>query len=63
MTASPTTVSTVADLLSAIADAGNEQIVVSGRISDVTALRPAPGQVLQGEDHEAALVSVAGCDG
>ena len=63
MTASPTTVSTVADLLSAIADAGNDQIVVSGRTNDVTALRLAPGQVLQGEDDDAALVFVAGCDG
>ncbi len=43
MTASPTTVSTVADLLSAIADADNDQIVVSGRISDITALSLASG--------------------
>jgi hypothetical protein len=63
VTVSAVVVSNVADLLGAIWADGTRQIVVSGRIGDVTTLRPAPGQVLQGEDDEAALVFVAGTDG
>jgi hypothetical protein len=63
MTASPSTVSTAAELLDAIAGADVNQIVVEGQISDVPSLRLAPGQMLQGADEDAALLFVAGVDG
>ncbi len=49
-----------------IASAGNpdvRRIVVRGRLADVPTLRLAPGQVLSGEDGQAAIAFGWGCDG
>ena len=50
-------------LVAAVADSGIEQIVVSGRLTDVPLIRLAPGQSLRGADESAAISFRAADDG
>jgi hypothetical protein len=63
MTASSIVVSSVAELVRAVRDAGIRQIAVSGELADVPTLRLSPGQVLLGQGDDAALIFTAGIDG
>ena len=56
-------VSSVTELVRATQDVSSNEITVRGRISEVPALRLAPGQTLQGEDMDAAVIFVAASDG
>jgi hypothetical protein len=50
-------------LVAAVADSGIEQIVVSGRLTDVPPIRLAPGRSLRGADESAVIAFRAGDDG
>lgn len=56
-------ITTVADLVESTRGSGGRNLVVRGRLSDVPSFRLAPGQVLEGEDAQAAIVFAPGADG
>jgi len=62
MTTSSIAVSSVAELVRAVQDTGIRQITVN-ELTDVPMLRLSPGQVLLGQDDDAALIFAAGSDG
>ena len=62
MTTHERIVTTSAELIAATKDTSVQQIVVSGSLTNTPSVRLAPGQVLCGEDNQAAIL-FAGVDG
>lgn len=63
MSSAEKVVTSAETLVAAVADSGIEQIVVSGRLTDVPLIRLAPGQSLGGADESAAISFRAADDG
>ncbi len=57
------TVSTASQIVAAAGDATIQTIILSGQVSDVSTLRLAPGQSLEGADDTATITFADGADG
>ena len=63
MSASNKVIATASDLLGAVKDSATRDIVVRGTLTNVPSFCLLPGQVLRGEDEQAAIIFVANSDG
>ncbi|HTD07211.1 hypothetical protein [Undibacterium sp.] len=63
MTSPQKSVSSIHELILAVQEPGVKNIIVQGCLVNVPSLRLAPGQAIEGRDHQATITFIAGQDG